>query len=331
MHVLDVGPGLSRRDLLRAAAGTSAGLCLGGAIWAREAERPIEIADAHQHVGGLTLALGSWEEPEQTVEQERARRVAAMQAQGIAWAAIQPAHAYDKSDGIAATRRVNDGIAAYRARDPKHFPVALGTVEPTHGERGLEEIERVKAELDLDGMSWHHRLQGGFIDSPWMRPYLRRMSELSLVPFVHVNAQSRLEAPWQLQKLAYEFPELTFVALDAFFSYEQSNEVLFYAERTPNIVWDLGGPLAAGLFGKIESAIRQLGAERFCFSANLSYAATVGTPPSPLLDVIARSQLSREQRESLLSVSLRRLFPRLASPGTDHTRTPTEEPGGADG
>jgi len=132
-----------------------------------------------------------------------------------------------------------------------------------------------------------------------------------------VPVHAELEAPWQLQKLAYEFPELNFVALDAFFSYEQTNEVLFYAERTPNIVWDLGGPLAASLFGQIEPAIRALGPERFCFSANLSYAATLGSLPSSLQDVIARSQLSREQRESLLSGSLRRLFPRIDSGTAD--------------
>jgi len=276
------------------------------------ADAALEIADAHQHIGGLGSALGSWREPALGADEERAQRVAAMRGHGIRWAVIQPAHAYDKADGIAATRRVNDGIAAYRARDPEHFPIALGTVEPSHGERSVEEIERAARELDLDGISWHHRLQGSFIDIPAMRPYLRKLAELSLVPFVHVNAESRLEAPWQLQKLAYEFPELSFVALDAFYSYEQTNEVLFYAERTPNIVWDLGGPYVASLFAFIEPAIRSLGAERFCFSANLSYLASAHEERPALLGAIERSGLSREQRENLLSGSLRRLFPRLA-------------------
>lgn len=281
-----------------------------------------EIADAHQHIGGLGSALGTWRERGLGADEERSWRVAAMQAQGIRWAAIQPAHAYDKADGIAATRRVNDAIAAYRAQDPEHFPIALGTVEPSHGERSIEEIERAKRELDLDGISWHHRLQGGFIDSPWMRPYLRKMAELSLVPFVHVNAESRLEAPWQLQKLAYEFPELRFVALDAFYSYEQTAEVLFYAERTPNIVWDLGGPYVASLFAFIEPAIRKLGSERFCFSANLSYAASAHEQRPALLDLIEHSGLSHEQRENLLSRSLRRLFRRLDAPATVAGREP---------
>jgi predicted TIM-barrel fold metal-dependent hydrolase len=281
---------------------------------AAPAEAPFEIADAHQHVGDLSEALGAWPGAPHTPEQERAARAAAMQSLGIGWAAIQPAHSYLKPDGIRDTRRVNDGIAAYRKADPRRFPIALGTVEPSHGERSLAEIERGAHELGLDGFSWHHRLQGGFIDSPWMRPYLARMAELGLVPVIHTNAESRLEAPWRLQRLAYEFPQLRFLALDAFFSYEQSTEVLFLAERTPNIVWDLGGPSAAGLFPLIESAVRSLGSERFCFSANLSYAGIASSRPPELLERILESGLSREHKANLLAGSLRRLFPRAPAP-----------------
>jgi hypothetical protein len=275
------------------------------------AEQPrFEIADAHQHVGDLAEALGAWPGARRTSEQERAARAAAMAALGIGWAVIQPAHAYLKPDGIRDTQRINDGIAAYRAADPQRFPIALGTVEPSHGERSLEEIERCQRELGLDGLAWHHRLQGGYIDSPWMRPYLARMAELGLVPVIHTNAESKLEAPWRLQKLAYEFPQLRFLALDAFFSYEQSTEVLFLAERTPNVVWDLGGPSAAGLFPLIEEAVRKLGSERFCFSANLSYAGIASPRPPELLERILGSDLDREHKANLLAGSLRRLFPR---------------------
>ena len=136
--------------------------------------------------------------------------------------------------------RVNDGMAEYRAGDPEHFPVALGTVEPLHGERSLEEIDRCKHELGLDGLSWHPRLQGVFLDNPWMRPYLKRMSELGLVPILHCNAESKMEASWRLQKLAFEFPELTFLAFDSFWSYERSMETLHLAAHTPNVLWDTG-------------------------------------------------------------------------------------------
>ncbi|MCH2169735.1 amidohydrolase family protein [Myxococcota bacterium] len=276
-----------------------------------------EIADAHQHVGGLGDALGAWGKDAPGPDEERRTRLAAMDTIGASWSVIQPSHSYLKADGIRDTRRVNDAMAVYRQAAPDRFRVALGTVEPSHGEHSLEEIDRVSQELSLDGLSWHHRLQGGFIDSPWMRPYLKRMSELNLVPAIHTNAESKLEAPWRLQKLALEFPELTFLAYDAFYSYEQTTEVIFLAEQTPNIVWDLGGPYTPGLFQIIEPAIRNLGAERFCFSADMSYVASMKKSPPPLLDSIVSSTLSDDDKQTLLAGSVRRLFGTLEPPAPD--------------
>ena len=270
----------------------------------------LEIADAHQHIGDLGEAMGSWPGETPSPEEELRLRLEAMDAQGVAWAVIQPSHSYGKADGIRDTQRVNDAIAAYRQQAPERFPVALGTVEPSHGERSLAEIERGKRELALDGMSWHHRFQGGFIDSPPMRPYLQLMQELGLVPVVHTNSESNLESPWQLQKLAYEFPGLTFIALDAFFSYEQTTQVLFMAERTPNVIWDLGGPYTPALFGLFERAIAKVGAERFCFSAEVGYAGTGSKRPPALLEAILGSGLSADQQERILAGNLRALFGR---------------------
>ena len=127
------------------------------------------IVDCHMHIGDLSAALadGASHAITMSVEEERAQRVVRLADSGADWAIIQPAHSYLRPDGIKDTMRVNDGMAEYRAGDPKHFPVALGTVEPLHGERSLEEIDRCKHELGLDGLSWHPRLQGVFLDNPW--------------------------------------------------------------------------------------------------------------------------------------------------------------------
>src|SRR5207249_4467381 len=118
-------------------------------------------------------------------------------------------------DGIQATMRSNDTVAEYRQRDRQRFPVAAGIVEPLHGDRSLAELERIKHELGLEGVVWHNRFQGVAVDHPYMRPLLKKVSELGLVPFIHTNAESNMEAAWRLERLAHEFPELTFVALDA--------------------------------------------------------------------------------------------------------------------
>src|SRR5207245_1359190 len=106
---------------------------------------------------------------------------------------------------------------------------------PLYGERGLPEIERCKFDLKLNGLCWHHRFQGSFIDTRWMWPTLERMSELKMVPLVHTNADSNLEAPWRLQRLAKEFPHLTFMGLDGLWSTDRAGYILETAKTTPNI------------------------------------------------------------------------------------------------
>ena len=267
----------------------------------------MEVIDTHQHIGDLSDALGDFEAHTLTLspDEEFANRVETLKAAGIDWAVIQPAHSYLRTNGIKDTMAVNDAVAAYRERDPQHFPIALGTVEPSHGERSLEEIDRCKHELGFSGMSWHHRFQGCFIDNKWMRPILRRMADLEMTPVIHTNSESKLEASWRLQKLAFEFPELTFLSLDAFFSYEEGLAALHLAERTPNIMWDAGGPMG---WGSIEAWVRNNGSEKITFSSGLSYAANRGSGRPRLLNAILRSSLSDDDKANILGRNTRRLF-----------------------
>ena len=266
----------------------------------------MEVIDAHYHIGDLTNVLGKDEGHESTLvmEEEQRLRVGQLTEAGISWAVVQPSHGYLKSDGLKDTMLVNDVVAQYHKLDPVHFPIALGTVEPSHGERSLPEIDRVKYVLGLDGLSWHHRFQGCFIDNKWMWPILRRVADLKLVPFVHASAESNLESPWRLQRLALEFPEITFVALDAFFSYERTQEVMHLAERTPNIIWDAGGPSRIS----VEQWVRHHGSERLVFSRGPSYAGR-SMPGRPiLLASIVESNLSDQDKANILGANIRRLF-----------------------
>ena len=131
------------------------------------------IVDAHHHVGDLSDSLsydGRDAVPEPSVEDDAARRIARMDAIGVAWAVIQPSHGYLRTDGIAATRRVNDRMAQLQAVAPERFR-AVGTTEPLHGQHGVDEVDRVQ-EIGLHGLAWHHRFQGCYIDSRWMWPTL---------------------------------------------------------------------------------------------------------------------------------------------------------------
>ena len=76
------------------------------------------------------------------------------------------------------------------------------------------------------------------------------------------------------------------------------------------------GKVAKSWFQLIEPAIRNLGAERFCFSADMSYVASMKMGPPPLLSSILSSNLSDADKETLLGGSIRRMFGALESSKT---------------
>lgn len=274
----------------------------------------MEIADGHVHIGDLNNAIpyfgansaGHGTTP-WDMEEDLVSRVRAMDAVGVAWAMVQPSHGYLRPDGIKDTMRVNDTVAAFRNRDPQRFPAACGTVEPLHGERSLAELDRIKHELRLDGVSWHHRFSGCTIDSKWMWPILERMRELKLTPVVHTNAESHFEAAWQLQRIARDFPDMEFLAQDAFYAYERGNHILGSAKLSPNIVWDIGGMVS---YVTADQWVVLNGSRTISFSGVASYPLAPGATPSrpKLLLDLEKSAMPAADKQNVLSKNLRRLF-----------------------
>ena len=267
----------------------------------------MEIVDAHQHTGSLTNALpwsGHALGEDMPVEQDAARRISMMDQAGVDWAVLQPGHGYIRVDGLRDTMRVNDRMATFKRLYPTRFRAVLGVLEPLYGEQGLPEIDRCKIELGLDGLAWHHRFQGCYIDCPWMWPILERMQSLQMVPIIHVNAESSLEASWRLQRLARDFKQLTFLAFDGLWSFERARHILDTASQSPNIIWDIGG---AGGYVSIEEWVGRNGSETICFSADLGYGGS-DAPSPPLLKAIARANITDADRENILGRNVRRLF-----------------------
>jgi uncharacterized protein len=80
-------------------------------------------------------------------------------------ATVMPSLQYLRPHWIGDTPRVNDAIAAYRDRDDGSFPLAFGTTEPLHEEAiAREEICRAVDDRGLNGIVWHHRFHGMFLD-----------------------------------------------------------------------------------------------------------------------------------------------------------------------
>jgi uncharacterized protein len=262
----------------------------------------MEIFDIHHHLG--SLSGGSLQEGDGWQERDYANRVRIMDANGVTCAAILAATGYIQADGIKDTMRSNDVVAQYRKRDPKRFPVACGIVEPLHGARSLGELERIKQELKLEGVVWHSRFQGVAVDHQLMRPLLRKVSELGLVPLIHTNAESNLEAVWRLERLALEFPELTFISLDALTTNTNSQLALDIAKRTKNIIFDTAHVRGSAY---VKNFVEAVGSERLVFGS-LFYS----TPPSyehcATLEEIHAAKIGEQDKANILSLNAKRLF-----------------------
>lgn len=262
----------------------------------------MEICDVHHHLG--SLAGGSLQQGEGWMDKDYETRLAMMNENRVDCVAILASTGYLQPDGIQATMRCNNTVAEYRERDPKRFPVAAGIVEPLHGTASLVELERIKHELRLDAVVWHHRFQGVAVDHPLMRSLLKKVSELGLVPFVHTNGESNLEAAWRLERLAHEFPELTFIAMDGFWGSAHSQMVLEIAKRTPNIVWDTSGAHRAGLLLRF---VEEAGSHKLVLGSTY-YSSPPSYQKNRELELILESGMREEDRANVLALNVKRLF-----------------------
>jgi predicted TIM-barrel fold metal-dependent hydrolase len=266
------------------------------------------VVDVHHHVGDPMTALGgALDEPDATEEwwqHELSTRLEIMEAGGVDQAIVIPGHGYLRPDGIADTRRVNDGIAAYRDRRPDKFPVAVGIVEPQHGAVSFAEIKRIKQDLGLVGISFHTRFQGVSLDSQWVLRYVGAMAEEGLVPILHAIPDNPDEALWKVMVIARAHPEVRMLVLDAFESFETTREIASIIDLAPNLVFDTS---LSYNFDFIEDMVKRFGADRFAFGTDL-YSPPLGRRITHLLPQIRESSLSEAEQAQLCGGTARSLF-----------------------
>ena len=265
------------------------------------------VIDCHHHVGsleaqGFTFANVDAGKDPATVELER--RLSAMDRQGVDQAIVIPGHGYLRPDGVADTRRINDGVAAYRDANPHRFPAALGIVEPLHGAAGIAELRRMRDELGLVGVSVHTRFQGVQTDSPLVLAVVREAAELGLVPFIHAVEGVPDEAIWRAQQVARAVPDATMVILDAFGGAEHARQAVIIARETPNLVFDTS---LAHHYLFVEAMLNAVGPERLVFGTDY-YSMMGGPQPSVVLDELAQNNVPTEHKAAILGGNLRRIL-----------------------
>lgn len=275
------------------------------------------IFDIHQHLGILEISqqhlarleIGreSTDRSPWRSEEDYARRVQILDKFGIRAAGVMPSPQYLRPKGIADTCAMNDSVADYRNRYRDRIPVALGTVEPLYGEEpGVEEIRRIAEKLHLDGVVWHHRFQGTFINDQKMHAFLRTMAEYRLPAFIHVVNESGMEAPWGLEALAEQHPQVTFVALDALSGITQSRYMMGIAKRQPNILLETG--MAILMLRIIEEFVLQLGSERLIFGTDLYLKPLIYHTPHVLYEILAAPTLTEQDKKNILWNNAQKLF-----------------------
>jgi predicted TIM-barrel fold metal-dependent hydrolase len=257
------------------------------------------VLDTHHHVG----------HPDQTNEgevsaEEVRRRLAVMDNEGVTNALVIPSHAYDRRDGVADSRRVNDGIARYRDANRDRFPAAACIVEPTHGEAGLDEMSRCRDLLGINAVSIHTRFQGVSLNDPSVLAIVERAIDLGILPIIHAYPEDCDEALWKAVQFARRLPKVPMLILDAFSTYESTLYCNEAADLCPNFIFDTA---LAYTFERIRTFIDTFGPERVMFGSD-TYSSDPGQPATHLLQQILKSSLSDESKELVCGGNAKRLF-----------------------
>src|SRR5262249_36323955 len=135
-------------------------------------------------------------------------------------------------------------------------------------------------------------------------PLLKKVRELGLVPLVHTNAESNLEAVWRLERLALEFPDLTFVAMDALTTNTNSQLALDIAKRTSNILFDTAHVRGTGY---VRQFVEAVGSQRLIFGS-LFYSYPASYEHCATLREVKEAKISDEDKANIFSLNAKRLF-----------------------
>jgi predicted TIM-barrel fold metal-dependent hydrolase len=271
------------------------------------------ILDAHHHIGELVIGDTGQDEgadSDPTSADAQAAHVAMLNSLGFSAAIVQPSLQYERPYGITNTQAVNDAIATYRDNDPRHFPVALGTVEPLHGTRvAEEELHRLATDLRLDGVTWHTRYQGVALSDRRMHHLVDVATELGLPCYLHVFAESNLEAPWMLEDIAANHAGATIVALDAFSAPTQINYIRGVADRCDNVLFDTA--LTFTHLRPLDRWVERFGSERLLFGTDAYVSPRPYNTPSVLHEINASDTLTPDDLTNIFWRNAVRVFPRI--------------------
>lgn len=263
------------------------------------------VLDVHTHIGGAPDpgAVDRFDPHAPPVDY--ALREEIMDRNGIDEAVVLPAFDYDTSEGIDATRALNDSMRRI-ADEHDRLVCPVGTVEPAHGHAAVEEVERLAAE-GFTGVTVHNQHQRLPLDSPSTIAVLERAEEVGLVPFVHCFSPDwEFEHLDRLPPVAERLSEPV-VVLDALSRYGREDRIVELGRRFENLRFDT--TMVNSLGRMIESIVEALGPERLLFGSGL-YTRPLQYRDSADLFQVRTAEISDDDRRLILEGNARRILER---------------------
>jgi predicted TIM-barrel fold metal-dependent hydrolase len=251
--------------------------------------RPYTVVDLHHHV---TRTRG--ESRAGFLRREVQERLAIMDRFGIDHACLMPS-----SVGVNRPARVaNREVLAVQKRAPDRFPAAFGTIDLEKQSELRPQLRGLVEVHGFQGVVWHHRFLGMYIDDPRSLAAIEACGELGLVAFVHVVGESSYEATWRLARLLEVAPEVKLVALSGFSSMDHAECLISLAGRYLNLHADTGA-MNATLGWALERFVGAAGAQRLLLGTDLYMKPKPYGCPFPLLEVLHRD-LPTETKAAIL-------------------------------
>lgn len=258
------------------------------------------IIDAHTHVGPFIEEKRV--KPESiSINYNRWEKI--LDQNDIDQAVIMPTTGYDISEGISSTRKLNDKVQSL-VEEYDRFVTGIGTVEPTHQRKALEEIERLGSMNNISGVMWHHRHQGSSIDDPTTAECLSKMDELDLVAYIHSFPESQLEDLGKVEKVA-PLTDSPIIVLDSLGLYSNVETAIELATEHDNVYFDTALLFSLGRI--VERLVEEIGAERLIFGSDL-YTNPLMYRYSSDLYQVQKAQISETEREKILSENIKKIL-----------------------
>jgi hypothetical protein len=107
--------------------------------------------------------------------------------------------------------------------------------------------------------------------------------------------------------MAEEFPAMTFVALAALATREDTEQASQIAKRRKNILFDTG-PIVFDREIGIERFVKRFGSDRVLFGSDLYAMQPSYRKPTTTLEVIRNSQITKEEKANILRHNAVKLF-----------------------